>query len=570
MKGNPRTHEWFGLTIADAAADTTRRQVLPSDDLANLLPSAPQGSVNLRWVEATPDKAAIPGLEITAGATLLVIPKSHLTREHQRTLSQHQLVVWGAAADLPRLADSTGQWPANNYCLTTMLRLLGNNAVPQGTDDDDPIPDIRLACEQRGLVPPCGWGNPTLRLGDLCDALLRELAAARLLATYVLERDLLPVTHAMQRTGIGVDSARLKVVLAKYQASTDEAANRLRREAGSPSLNPDDTLAVLAALRALGLQISGTDKQALCGVNHPAVAALQDYRAAHGVHSAARAILDALDSGDRFHPRWDPLGTGTGRFACSDPAFQGLPNNPDLRACIVSPPGYAFVRCDYSQADLRPLAFASQDAEMISIFAQDLDFHRETAARLLGKPANAVSSAERSVSKAVVFGVVYGMSAETLAQAARLQYGLSWNAEEAQAWMDRFFALFSGLCAWRERIRQDAVTATECRSLVCGRRRLLPAGDEHVGYRFRCLLNIPAQGTVADAIKQAMVAIHAKLDGVGVIIANLHDELLLEVPQPRAGDVARMVKAEMELALGAMLPGVPVKAQARVVANFAD
>lgn len=566
---HPRYPAWSGLTIADAAAGTTRRRLLLSDDLASLLPPSPLASVSLRWVEATPDKTALPGLEVTAGSQLLVIPEAHLTRERQHTLSQHPLVVWDAAADLPRLADATGQWPASNYCLTTMLRLLGNKAVPQGTDDHH-IPDIRQAFEQRGLVPPYGWGNPTQRLAYLCDALLRELAAARLLATYVLERELLPVTRAMQRTGIGVDRARLKVVLAKYQSTTDEAANRLRREAGSPSLNPDDTSAVLAALCTLGLQIAGTDKQALCAANHPAVVALQDYRAAHGVHSAARAILDALDSGDRFHPRWDPIGTGTGRFACSDPAFQALPNNPDLRACIVSRPDHAFVRCDYSQADHRPLAFASQDAEMISIFAQDLDFHREAAARLLGKSAKEVSSAERSVSKAVVFGVVYGMSAETLAQAARLQYGLGWNAVEAQAWMDRFFAVFSGLRAWRERIRLEAVTATECRSLACGRRRLLPAGDEHLGYRFRCLLNMPAQGTVADAIKQAMVAIHAKLDGVGVIIANLHDELLLEVPQPRASEVARMVKAQMELALGAMLPGVAVKAKARVVANFAQ
>lgn len=570
MKSNPRTHEWSGLTIADAAAGTTRRRILPSDDLANLLPPSPHESITLRWVEATPDKTTTPGLELSAKATpLLTIPQANLTPAHRHHLSARTVIVWDAATDLPRLAGATGQWPTSCHCLTTMLQLLGNRAVPDGTEDDH-IPDIRLACEQRGLVPPYGWGNPSQRLADLCDALLRELAAARLLATYVLERDLLPVTHAMQRTGIGVDSARLKVALAKYQSTTDEAANRLRREAGSPSLNPDDTSAVLAALRALGLQLTGTDKQALCGMNHPAVVALQDYRAAHGVHSAARAILGAVDSDHRFHPVWDPLGTGTGRFACSAPAFQGLPNNPDLRACVVPRPDFEFVRCDYSQADHRPLAFASHDGEMISIFARDLDFHREVAARLLDKPPKEVSSAERSVSKAVVFGVVYGMSAETLAQAARLQYGLSWNAVEAQAWMDKFFTLFSGLRAWRERIRQEAVTATECRSLACGRRRLLPAGDEHVGYRFRCLLNMPAQGTVADAIKQAMVAIHAKLNGVGVIIANLHDELLLEVPQPRASDVARMVKAEMQLALGVMLPGVPVKAEARVVANFAQ
>ena len=569
MKSNPRTHDWSGLTIADAATGTTRRLVLPADDLANLLPPSPHESISLGWVETTPDKTTTPGLELSAKATpLLTIPQANLTPAHRHHLSARTVIVWDAATDLPRLADASGQWPTSYHCLTTMLRLLGNRAVPEGTTTDNLVPEIRVACEQRDLIPAYGWGNPTLRRADLCDALLKELDAAKLLATYLTECALLPVTHAMSRRGIGVDRARLEAVLAKYQASTDEAANRLHREAGSPSLNPDDATAVLAALRALGLQITGTDKEALCGVNHPAVVALQDYRAAHGVHSAARAILDALDSGDRFHPRWDALGTGTGRFACSAPAFQGLPNNPDLRACVVPSPDFEFVRCDYSQADLRPLTAASQDPEMLAIFREGRDFHRETAAKLMGKPVAEVTKEERAVSKAIVFGVVYGMGPERLADQALLDYSLVWSTEEARNWMERFFGIYTGLRAWRDSLWQEATTATECRSLFLKRRRLLPTGVEQRGYRARCLMNMPAQGTVADAIKTAMINIANELDPEDAIIANLHDELLVEVRKDRAEKVALLVQAKMEESLAGMLSGVPINAAARVKSSL--
>ena len=101
---------------------------------------------------------------------------------------------------------------------------------------------------------------------------------------------------------------------------------------------------------------------------------------------------------------------------------------------------------------------------MLKVFANDLDFHRETAAKLMNKAVAEVTADERKVSKVIVFGVTYGMGVETLAQTARMNYGLNWTTDEARTWTARFFDLYPGLRDWRQNLYQQAKTATECHS----------------------------------------------------------------------------------------------------------
>lgn len=563
----PTNPAWAGLTISDALQGLDRRVATGSEALPDLLCPKPGGAgfVALRW-------PTLPGtgLELSpASGRLVVVPADTLTPALLSDLGRLPLIAFNGAEDFGHLAEPAGRWPRSYLCLETMTRVLENGAT---TEEGKPLSfELDAVLERYGLPSGPQAGNPTPRLHRLRDILLCKLLAAGLWPTYQLESQLLPATHRMRVRGIRVDAVRLEQVRRDYEARAAVAATELRAALGQPDLNPDDSAAVLAALQGLGLSVTGTSKRDLCRhLNHPAVKALQIYREVNAVQAAARTFLAAIGPDGRIHPYWDPFGAATGRFACSDPPFQGLSRNPDLRRCFLPPDGLVFVRCDYSQADLRPLTAASQDPEMLAIFREGRDFHRETAAKLMRKSVAEVTKEERAVSKAIVFGVVYGMGPASLADQALLNYGIVWTPAEAQDWMDRFFGIYTGLGAWRDSRWQEAATATECRTLSLKRRRFLPTDPAERGYRFRCLLSMPAQGTVADAIKQAMVAIHAKLGGVGVIIANLHDEVLLEVPQARARDVALMVKAEMELALGAMLPGVTVKAEARIATHYGE
>lgn len=522
------------------------------------------GFLALHW--STPSGA---GLELasTAGRGA-VVPAPMLTPTLADTLHHHPLLAFTGVEVFSRLAQLSGRWPTRSLCLMTMLRVLENGAT---TDEGKPLSrELDAVLERYGLPHGPPAGNPTPRLHQLRDILFRKLSAADLWPTYQLELKLMPITLRMHARGIRVDADRLEQVRRDYEARAALAAAELRAVLGQ-AINPEDSAAVLAALQGVGLSVAGTSKRDLRHhLDHPAVHALQTYRECQRVHTSARLFLAAIGKDGRIHPSWDPTGAGTGRYSCSHPPFQGLSRNPDLRRCFLSRTDFVFVRCDLAQADLRPLASASQDPEMLAIFREKgRDFHRETTAKLMGKPIADVTDAERALSKVIVFGVVYGMGAESLAEQALMDYGLIWTTEEAQSWMDRFFGIYTGLRAWRDSLWQKAATASECRSLFLKRRRFLPPGSQERGYRFRCLMNMPAQGTVADGIKQAMVAIAARLHPEDCIIANVHDELLLEVRAERAEDVSRMVQSEMENALARMLSGVPVKAEPGIYANWA-
>ena len=249
-------------------------------------------------------------------------------------------------------------------------------------------------------------------------------------------------------------------------------------------------------------------------------------------------------------------------MSCSRPALQSLCKEPQFRQALIPAAGYAFVQCDLAQADLRPLAYLSKDEQLVEALQVGRDFHQFTTAGLLGKDPDQVTAEERCLSKALIYGIVYAMGVAELARQARVKYGLNWSRDDAAGFLQRLLDLYPGIQRFQADCREKSVTATEARTIAYRRRRLLPEGPEHQHHRYTRLLNTPAQGTVADAVKEAMIAIDRQLGTAGVIVLNLHDELVVEAAQ--AEDVARLVETEMVKALERVLPGVPVEAKARV------
>jgi DNA polymerase-1 len=257
----------------------------------------------------------------------------------------------------------------------------------------------------------------------------------------------------------------------------------------------------------------------------------------------------------RVHTSFSQAVAVTGRLASTDPNLQNIPvrtaEGRRIRSAFIAPPGHVLVSADYSQIELRIMAHLSNDARLLEAFAGGEDIHRATAAEVFGLTPIEVSSEQRRAAKAINFGLIYGMSAFGLAKQINVDRGA------AQAYMDRYFARYPGVARYMEETRKLAKDKGYVET-VFGRRLWLPEiKSSNVGRRQgaeRAAINAPMQGTAADLIKLAMIAVQRWLDGKLLetkLLLQVHDELVLEVPQAELatvrealpklmGDVARL------------------------------
>jgi len=245
----------------------------------------------------------------------------------------------------------------------------------------------------------------------------------------------------------------------------------------------------------------------------------------------------------RVHTNYGQATAVTGRLASNDPNLQNIPvrtaEGRRIREAFVAPAGHAIVSADYSQVELRIMAHISGDEGLLAAFARGDDIHRATAAEVFGREPREVSAEERRYAKTINFGLIYGMSAFGLAQ----QLGL--ERATAQAYIDSYFARYPGVARYMEATRQAAREQGYVET-VFGRRLWLPeirAGNQ--GRRAgaeRAAINAPMQGTAADLIKLAMIAVQKWIDDEGLgtkLVMQVHDELVLEVPEPELKSVKR-------------------------------
>ncbi|MBP8169897.1 MAG: DNA polymerase I, partial [Azonexus sp.] len=236
----------------------------------------------------------------------------------------------------------------------------------------------------------------------------------------------------------------------------------------------------------------------------------------------------------RVHTHFSQATVVTGRLASSDPNLQNIPVRTEegrrIRTAFIAPPGHSIVSADYSQIELRIMAHLSSDARLLEAFAQGEDVHRATAAEIFGVTPLEVGPDQRRVAKSINFGLIYGMSAFGLAR----QLGLERSA--AQTYIDRYFARYPGVAAYMEEAREMA-RQTGYVETAFGRRLWFPEirssnGNRRQGAE-RAAINAPMQGTAADLIKLAMIAVQNWLESSGLksrLVLQVHDELVLEVP----------------------------------------
>jgi DNA polymerase-1 len=259
----------------------------------------------------------------------------------------------------------------------------------------------------------------------------------------------------------------------------------------------------------------------------------------------------------------------TGRLASNDPNLQNIPiRTPEgrrVREAFIAPPGHVIMSADYSQIELRIMAHISEDPALLRAFSDGIDVHRATASEVFGVPVAEVSAEQRRYAKVINFGLIYGMGAFGLAT------NLGIEQKAAKDYIDKYFARFSGVKRYMEETRIKAREQGFVET-VFGRRLWLPeinagSGPLRAGAE-RQAINAPMQGTAADLIKLAMIAVQAALDAeqrATRMVMQVHDELVMEVPD---GELDWAREAIPRLMAGVAALKVPLLAEVGVGANW--
>ncbi len=305
---------------------------------------------------------------------------------------------------------------------------------------------------------------------------------------------------------------------------------------------------------------------------HPIVKEVLDYRMLTKLKSTyAEGLLKVISQDGRIHTSFQMTVTATGRLSSTEPNLQNIPVRKELGAQIrnmfVAAPGMMLVDADYSQIELRLLAHISGDQAMKEAFLSGEDFHTVTASKVFGVPVEQVTPTLRSRAKAVNFGIVYGISAFSLAQ----DIGVYTN--EAKAYMEAYLERYHGVRDYMKNIVESAKEKGYV-STIYGRRRYLPelksSNFNMRSFGERVALNMPVQGTAADIIKLAMVNVHRRLKETGLkarLILQVHDELIVECPGEEAEQVRDILTEEME---NAAHLSVPLVAEAHIGHSWAE
>lgn len=383
---------------------------------------------------------------------------------------------------------------------------------------------------------------------------LHEVMHARLQAESSLNRvyrdiemPVLPVLLTMERNGVLIDARLLEAQSGELGRRMLELERQSHELAGQPfNLNSPKQLQEilfgqqkLPVLKKTPGGTPSTDEEVLeqLALDHPLPKRILEYRAMSKLKSTYADKLPRMVNAatGRVHTNYSQATAVTGRLSSTDPNLQNIPvrtaEGRRIREAFVAPRGSRIVSADYSQIELRIMAHLSGDASLLTAFQAGEDVHRATAAEIFGAAPADITSEQRRYAKVINFGLIYGMSAFGLAS----QLGIERAA--AQQYMDRYFARYPGVAEYMQRTRHAAREQGYVET-VFGRRLHLPEiRAQNQGRRQgaeRAAINAPMQGTAADLIKLAMIAVQAWLEAEGLgsrMIMQVHDELVLEVPE---------------------------------------
>ena len=399
----------------------------------------------------------------------------------------------------------------------------------------------------------------SLSLRDVLEPeLRRDPALVNIYET--IELPLIPVLARMEERGIGIDLGLLRQMSSTMGAQLAELEKRIYAEAGTEfNINSPQQLGHILFEK---LQYPSVKKTKGTKTYSTSVDVLQEL-ATHGfavpqlillhreLHKLKSTYVDALPQlvgkDGRVHTSFNQAVAATGRLSSSDPNLQNIPirteQGREIRKAFIADKGNVLMSADYSQVELRILAHISEDESLIETFRRGADIHRATASQMFNIPEDQLTADQRRAAKTINFGVLYGMSA------FRLSNELNISTGQAKDWIDAYFGRYPKIQQYLERTLDEARSTGKVTTLL-GRIRYIPEIHNRSftvrGNAERMAINAPIQGTAADILKLAMIALDANLSDHAAMLLTVHDEIVIEVAEARAERVAGIVKETME------------------------
>ena len=436
-----------------------------------------------------------------------------------------------------------------NYQTTTFEELAGKGVKQLTFDQIEVEAASHYACEDADI---------TLRLKELfVPKLLAEPALNHLF--HDLEMPVAPILQQMEARGTLLDFGQLQ----RLSVSMGERLLGLEKQAHDIA----GTVFNLASPKQLGeilfdkLGIAGGKKTAtgqyatgeaiLEQLEHPIAAVILEHRSLSKLKGTYTDTLPKMANpvSKRIHTSYHQAVTATGRLSSSDPNLQNIPirssEGRQIRQAFVAAEGYQLVAADYSQIELRLMAHLSQDERLLHAFSMGEDIHKATAAEVFGIALNEVTNEQRRNAKAINFGLLYGMSAFGLAKQ------INASRSEAQAYIDLYFSRYTGVKRYMDTIRHQAGEQGFVETLFGRKLPVREINSKNPNLRQgaeRAAINAPLQGSAADIIKRAMIAVDAqiKLQNLDAyLLMQVHDELVLEVKNEHISRVEAMLKVAM-------------------------
>ncbi|MFW6774670.1 DNA polymerase I [Nocardioides sp. CPCC 205120] len=488
----------------------------------------------------------------------------HDAKGPQHALAAHGWTLAGLISDTA-LAAYLVQPDQRSYVLGDLtLRYLRRELRSESDDAQEALFDAGDEVADTAML----HARAVIDLAEALDGEVEAVGGARLLAE--VELPLIQLLGRIERTGVAVDTGRLEELEAHF-------ADEVRRAA-------DDAFAVIGKEINLGspkqLQVvlfdelgmpktkrtkTGytTDADALQALyvktEHPFLLHLLRHRDVARLRQTIEGLLKTVQPDGRIHTTFNQMIAATGRLSSTDPNLQNIPVRTEegrriREAFVVGPGGESLMTADYSQIEMRIMAHLSEDEGLTEAFRSGQDFHSITAARVFDVAPDAVTSEMRAKIKAMNYGLAYGLSAFGLSQQLRITPG------EAQGLMDEYFETFGGIRDYLAGIvveaRKSGYTET-----IMGRRRQLPdlTSDNRMRREAaeRMALNAPIQGSAADLIKVAMLAVQRAIEADGLasrLLLQVHDELVLEVAPGEEEALEQLVRTQMGAAADLRVP----------------
>ena len=497
------------------------------------------------------------------------------------TLSREGVELGGVTCDV-MVASYVLDPGRRSHALTTLVleafsyKAIAYSDVVGSARKKVPFSDAPIECA-RDFV--CEGADLALQLAEHFDEQLDEHALGELMAD--LEMPLLPILTRMELAGIGIDEDFFRTMRSKLKRELDLIQQDIFKVAGGDfNLNSTQQLRQVLfeklELPVLKKTKTGPSTDAsvleeLAEQGHEVPKLMMEYRELEKLRSTYVEALPQLVNSrtHRIHTSFNQTVAATGRLSSSDPNLQNIPIRTDvgreIRKGFVAAPGTVFLSVDYSQIELRVMAHFSGDEAFVTAFTQGVDVHRQTASVVFGVPIDDVTALMRGQAKTVNFATLYGQGPFSLAR----QLGIT--REEAKEFIATYFDRFNGvrdfLDAQVEMAREKGYVET-----LMGRRRYVPelrSGSWNIRqFGERVAQNTPIQGTAADLMKKAMIDVQSALDEAGTgaeMLLQVHDELLLEVPEAEVDAVRELVVSCME---GAVELKVPLVADWGVGGNW--